>query len=91
MNFVEPRPGIPPSPAHVQSLIAQMKKERTPVLIIEPYFDEKLPAKIAADSGSRLVIIAPSVGAEKGIDTYFDLFDHALDLLMNAIGKEEKR
>lgn len=88
VNFVEPRPGIPPSPAHVRALIDQMRRERTPLLIMEPYFDDKLPAKIAREAGSRLVVLAPSVGAEKGVDDYFALFDRAIEILAGALAQE---
>ena len=53
---------------------------------MEPYFDDKLPRKIAAETGARLLILPPSVGASKGIRTYFDLFDHNLELLSEALG-----
>lgn len=85
VGFVEPRPGVPPSPAHVQALTALMRERRVPLLIIEPYFDEKLPAKIARDSGSRLVVLPPSVGAEDGVATYFDLFDRSVAVLTQAL------
>ena len=91
VNFVEPRPGIPPSPAHVQALTAQIKREKMPLILIEPYFDEKLPRKIAQETGARLVILPPSVGAETSIKTYFDLFDHDLRLILRAIGKAEAK
>jgi zinc/manganese transport system substrate-binding protein len=91
VNFVEPRPGIPPSPAHVQALEAQMKREKTPLVLIEPYFDEKLPQKIAQDTGARLIILPPSVGCEPSIKTYFDLFDHDLRLILNALGAAQAR
>jgi len=86
VNHVEPKPGIPPSPAHVQSLIAQIKQDKIPLLLIEPYFDDKLPSKIAADTGAKMLIFPPSVGGSKEIKTYFDLFDHDINLLAEAVG-----
>lgn len=85
VNFVEPRPGVPPSPSHVQSLIRQMRKEKIPLILVEPYFDTKLPAKIARDTGAKLLVFPSSVGAKKEIRTYFDLFDHNLRLLRKAL------
>ena len=87
VDFVEPRPGIPPSPAHIHSLIARIKAEGVRLLIVEPYFDQKLPKKVAAEAGVPLVIVPPSVGGEEGIKTYFDLFGRQLELLKNAGGK----
>lgn len=85
VDFVEPRPGIPPSPAHVQALTARIRREKIPLVLIEPYFDDKLPAKIAADGGAKLLLLPPSVGGEKGLDGYFDLFDHALGHIASAL------
>ncbi len=84
-NFVEPKPGIPPSPAHVQALMKQIEAEKIPLLLVEPYFDTKLPEKIARKTGAKMVVFPPSVGAAKEIHTYFDLFDHDLALLREAL------
>ena len=87
VDFVEPKPGIPPSPAHIHSLIARIRAEGVSLLMVEPYFDQKLPKKVAAEAGVPLVIVPPSVGGEEGIKTYFDLFGRQLELLKKARGK----
>ncbi len=89
VNFIEPKPGIPPSPAHIHRLTQLIKNEGVKVLLIEPYFDSKLPEKLAHDTGSKLLIFAPSVGAIQGVDTYTDLFDHNLKLLADAAGGKQ--
>jgi zinc/manganese transport system substrate-binding protein len=85
VNHVEPKPGIPPSPSHVQDLIQQIKQQKVPLLLMEPYFDVKLPQKIAHDGGATLLIFPPTAGGIKEIKTYFDLFDYDLKLLRDAI------
>ena len=85
VNHVEPKPGVPPSPNHVQALMAQIKTDKIPLLLIEPYFDEKLPQKIAQESGATMIVFPTSVGAEPGIRTYFDLFDHDLKEIAVAL------
>lgn len=85
VNFVEPKPGIPPSPAHIRSLMRQIRLENIPLILVEPYFDLKLPEKIAREGGAKLLVFPPSVGGEKGLGTYFDLFDHHLKLLKEAL------
>jgi len=87
VNHVEPKPGIPPSPTHVQELITQIKKDHIPLLLVEPYFDDRLPQKIAQETGAKMLVFPPSVGGEDGIKTYFDLFDYDLNLLSKALGK----
>ena len=54
-------------------------------------FDVKLPQKVARETGARLVVLAPSVGAEKRITSYLDLFDHDLALLAGASPRGEGR
>lgn len=85
VDFVEPKPGIPPSPAHLHSLIGRIKAEGVRLLLVEPYFDQKLPGKVSAQSGIPLVILPPSVGGEESIKTYTDLFDRQFELLKKAL------
>jgi ABC-type Zn uptake system ZnuABC Zn-binding protein ZnuA len=85
VNYVEPRPGIPPSPGHVQGLIGQMKQTGVRLLIMEDFFDPRLPQRIAKDAGVPLVVLPTSVGADEKIHTYFDLFDRQLDLIAAAL------
>ena len=91
INYVEPKPGIPASPSHVRGLIQQIRQKKASLLLMEPYFDDKLPKKIARETGIRLVVLPPSVGAEKTIRTYFDLFNHNLKLLVDALREKGVR
>jgi zinc/manganese transport system substrate-binding protein len=84
-NHVEPKPGIPPSPGHVKDLEDQIRQEKIQLLLVEPYFDEKLPQKIAHETGAKLLMFPPSVGGVSEIKTYFDLFDYDLNLLKEAL------
>jgi zinc/manganese transport system substrate-binding protein len=85
IDFVEPRPGVPPSPAHVHDLVERMKAHQVPLLLVEPYFDPKLPERVAHDTGTRLVILPSSVGAQPEIKSYFDLFDSQLAQIEEAL------
>jgi zinc/manganese transport system substrate-binding protein len=84
IGYVEPRPGIPPSPSHTLDLIQEMKKLAVKVIVVEPYFDLKTPNSIARETGAQVVVLAPSVGTEKEITDYFKLFDYDLDKLVAA-------
>jgi zinc/manganese transport system substrate-binding protein len=85
MGYVEPRPGIPPSPQHTIDLIREMKGQNVKILVVEPYFDLKTPNSIARETGARVVVLLPSVGGEKGVTDYIKLFDYDVDLLVKAI------
>ena len=89
VDFVEPKPGIPPSPNHLVQLIKKMRIQEIKTIIISPYFDDK-PANVIADKVGGLVIaVAPSVGAFEGVDSYFDMFDYNLNELTKAFKWEE--
>jgi ABC-type Zn uptake system ZnuABC Zn-binding protein ZnuA len=87
VDFVEPRPGISPSPNHLRELVELMKSQGVKLLVMEPFFDPRLPQKIAKDTGAPLAIVPTSVGAEAGITTYFDLFDYQLKVISQALKK----
>jgi zinc/manganese transport system substrate-binding protein len=84
IGYVEPRPGIPPTPSHTIELIGLMKRENCKVILVEPYFDLKTPQAIARDTGGKVVQYLPSVGGEKQVTTYFQLFDYDIGLLTKA-------
>ena len=87
IGYVEPKPGIPPSPAHTLELMATMKREGVKLLLVEPYFDEKTPNSIGRETGVPVLVLPPSVGGEKEITDYVKLFDHNVDAVLTAMKK----
>lgn len=85
IGYVEPKPGIPPSPSHTLELIQEMKRQQVKIIIIEPYFDRKTPDSIARETGAQVIVLAPSVGGVKEVTDYFKLFDYNVNLVVNAI------
>jgi ABC-type Zn uptake system ZnuABC Zn-binding protein ZnuA len=84
IGYVEPRPGIPPTPSHTIELIQLMKRENCRVVLVEPYFDLKTPQSIGRETGGQVVVYLPSVGGEKQVTNYFELFDYDIGLLIKA-------
>jgi zinc/manganese transport system substrate-binding protein len=84
VGFVEPRPGIPPTPSHTFELSGMMKRDHVKVIMVEPYFDRKTPDSIAQQTGAVVVQYMPSVGGVKEITNYFQLFDYDIALLIKA-------
>ena len=87
VGYVEPRPGIPPSPQHTVELMRLMKSEGVKVIAVEPYFDLKTPNSIGRATGAEVLVMPPSVGGVKEVTDYFKLFDYDLNLLINAMKK----
>ena len=73
---IEDRPGIPPSPMHLTQLIRKMKDEKTKVVVVEPWADRALAARVAEEGGAKVITLAPVVGAVKGADTYLAAIDY---------------
>lgn len=84
IGYVEPRPGIPPTPSHTIELVGLMKRENCKVIMVEPYFDRKTPDSIARETGGVVIEYLPSVGGEKDVTDYFKLFDYDIALLTKA-------
>ena len=87
VDYVEPKPGIPPTPSHTLELINRMKQENVKLILVEPYFDMKTPNSVAQQVGGTALVLLPSVGGEKQVQTYFQLFDYDINLLMTAFAK----
>jgi zinc/manganese transport system substrate-binding protein len=87
IGYVEPRPGIPPTPQHTLDLINEMKRQNVKLVLVEPYFDMKTPMSIGRETGAQVLVMPPSVGGVKEVTDYFKLFDYDIGLLIDAIKK----
>jgi zinc/manganese transport system substrate-binding protein len=91
IGYVEPRPGIPPSPQHTLDLITEIKRQNVKIVMVEPYFDLKTPNAIGRQTGAVVLVVPPSVGGTKETTDYFTLFDYDINLLVEAIKKTGAR
>ena len=85
VGYVEPKPGIPPSPAHILTLIHEMKRQGIKLILVEPYFDLRKVNAIARDTGAKALVLPPSVGGVKQASDYIRLFDYNVDLLVSTV------
>ena len=84
VGFMEPKPGVPPSPSHLAGLIQTMKRTGAKVIIIEPFYDRKMADFVARNTGATVLVLPPSVGGQKGIDDYISLMTHDIAQLAKA-------
>jgi ABC-type Zn uptake system ZnuABC Zn-binding protein ZnuA len=82
--FVEPLPGIEPTPSHTARVIDVVKAKGIRVIGVEPYFSKRTPETIARATGAAVVELPPSVGGAEGADDYFGLFDVLIARLKEA-------
>ena len=85
VGFVEPKPGVPPSASHLAGLIQQMKRTKAKVIIMEPFYDRKMPDFVARNTGAKVLVLPPSVEAVKGVDDYLELIDYDVRRLAEAL------
>jgi len=81
IGYVEPKPGIPPTPQHTLEVIDAMKREGAKLIVVEPYFDLKTPQSIATQVGGKVLVLAPSVGGTKEATDYIQLFEYDVNQL----------
>jgi zinc/manganese transport system substrate-binding protein len=82
---VEERPGIPPTPSHLTTLIALMKDQKVRVILSVPWSDQKIAERVAAEAGAKVVPMAPAVGAMKGADGYLETIDYNVRSVAQAL------
>lgn len=85
VGFVEPKPGVPPSAQHLAGLIQTIRRTGAKVIIMEPFYDRKVADRIAALSGAKVLVLPPSVGGIRGIDSYVEMMRHNIRQLASAI------
>ena len=92
IGYVEPKPGIPPSPLHIIQLIEEMKRDDVALIVVEPYFNLRTPEAIVNQlTGGRVLVLAPSVGGVDEVTDYIQLFDYDVNLLADALRQSTGR
>jgi zinc/manganese transport system substrate-binding protein len=85
VGFMEPKPGVPPSPSHLARLIATMRQTGAKVIIMEPFYDRKTADLVAGRTGAKVLVLPPSVGGVKGLSDYTSLMTYDIQQLANAL------
>lgn len=86
VGFMEPKPGVPPSPAHLAGLINTIRRTGAKVIIMEPFYDRKIANFVAARTGATVLVLPPSVGAVRGVNDYIEVMQHNIRRLAEAAG-----
>jgi ABC-type Zn uptake system ZnuABC Zn-binding protein ZnuA len=84
LDFIETRPGVPPSPAHLVGLIQTMRSRGAHLVIREPYDPERDVAFVAGKTGASVATLAASVGGLPAAGDYLALFDADVEALKTA-------
>jgi len=82
INYVEPKPGIPPDPQHLAQLVTDAKAQGAKILIMESYYPRNTAQRVADLAGMKLVVLSSDVMSGQ---TYFTLIDGLVDQLVKAL------
>jgi zinc/manganese transport system substrate-binding protein len=82
---VELRPGIDPTARHIEELIASMKAEHVPIVVREPQFPEKVPKRIAEQTGATLITLPIMPGGVPHTETYIKMMDYMVHTMVTAV------
>lgn len=82
---LEPKPGIPPSAAYLQSLLASVSDRQARMIVRAAYYPRR-PAQWLAERSQLPVAELPfTVGGAPGADDLFGLFDVSISRLLQAL------
>lgn len=85
-GYIEPKPGIPPSARHVQSIIDMISEQKIKFMIVASYFEKKTARMIEEKTGIKPVYLPLYVNGIPGVDDNFKLVDYWIDNI-NAVTK----
>jgi zinc/manganese transport system substrate-binding protein len=85
VDFMEPKPGIPPSPSQLVKVIKEVQSNNIKVIISSPYFTTSSSDVVAKQTGVKELTMATSTGAFPTVKNYFDLFDYDIDKITGAL------
>ena len=89
--FLEPKPGIPPTPVHLAEVVSRMKADHIHVILVEPYQNRKTAEAVAADTGATVVDVAQFPGGVNATGKgYIALMDYLVDSVARALSEGKK-
>lgn len=88
--FLEPKPGIQPSAAHLAEVITKMKETNARVVIVDPYLNRKIAETVARSTDATVLDVAQFPGGVKGTEGgYIALMDYLVNSMAKALGEKK--
>jgi zinc/manganese transport system substrate-binding protein len=85
--FLEPKPGIPPSPSHLAGVVSTMKAEGVKIILVEPFRDRRYAETVASHTEAVVLDVSTYPGAKGAGDTYIEWMDNLVSSLAKAAQK----
>jgi zinc/manganese transport system substrate-binding protein len=86
--FLEPKPGIPPTPAHLAQVITKMKAENLKLIAVQPYQNRKTAETVAGHTGA-VVLDWPSFPGGKDTESYEDWMNFLVQSIARGFAGEK--
>ncbi|MEZ5357808.1 MAG: metal ABC transporter substrate-binding protein [Candidatus Zixiibacteriota bacterium] len=84
-GFIEPFPGVAPSPSQVKKITDLISGQGIKIIAVEPYFDKRVPEKIASMTEAKVVELRPSLGVDDKNESYTHWLDYNIERLLEAL------
>jgi zinc/manganese transport system substrate-binding protein len=85
VGTIELKPGIPPTPKHLEVLAQQMKEEKVPLIIREVQYSPETAQWLAAQTNAKIATVATIGGAFPDSGTYFGMIQHNIQVIVDAL------
>jgi len=85
IGSLEPKPGVPPTSAHLSSLIDVTKTGGAIAIICAAYQDSKPDEWLAGRTGVPALVLPFTVGGDEQAKDLFGLYDSTIDRLLGAL------
>jgi len=86
--FLEPKPGVPPTPTHLAEVITKMRQDKVHVIIVDPYLNRRTAETVAEKTGATVVDVSQFPGGIKGTEGgYVPLIDRVVNAIARALGQ----
>jgi zinc/manganese transport system substrate-binding protein len=85
---LEPKPGIPPSSAHLADVEGIVREKGAPIILVEPYYSRKPADHVADRTNATVIVCANSVGGEPEAVDYVSLIDLIVERISAALSEK---
>ena len=82
-GYVEPKPGIAPSPSHNAEIIRLIKKSEIKIIIMANFYSDTAPNQIAGITGVEVAKVPVSVYGTANVNSYIDMMDYIINTITN--------
>ncbi len=86
VDYLEPKPGIPPTTAHLSEVVNHMKRDSVKLVLAAAYYDPRYAQFVSENTGAKVVNMAHQAGARPGTDEYLAQIDYNVRQIVAALG-----